>query len=231
MPADRAGQPVRALLAWSGGKDAAWALHVLRQRGGIEVCGLLSTITGPDGRASTQRLRVAILRAQAAAAGLPLIEAQIPEGADNARYEAGFAEALDRARERWPGIDHVAFGDLQLADVRDWREALCTRLGFTALFPLFGADTGPLAHTMIEGGLRAALCCVDTTRLPVRFAGRPFDTALLDALPPGTDPCGESGEFHTCVYDGPMFHSAVDIVPGALIRDGDYARTDFALGA
>lgn len=202
----------------------------MRERGEVDVCGLLSTITEGDDRASMQGLRVEILRAQAAAAGLPLIVCRLPRNCDNVRYEERFKAALDATRERWPDIDHIAFGDLQLADIRAWREALAARLGWTPLFPLFGADTAALARTMVERGLRASLCCVDTTRLPVTFAGRAFDADFLDTLPAGTDPCGEAGEFHTCVLDGPMFDTPVDVVPGALIRDGDYARTDFALG-
>lgn len=230
MPPDADPPRPRALLAWSGGKDAAWALHAMRERGEVDVCGLLSTITEGDDRASMQGLRVEILRAQAAAAGLPLIVCRLPRNCDNVRYEERFKAALDATRERWPDIDHIAFGDLQLADIRAWREALAARLGWTPLFPLFGADTAALARTMVERGLRASLCCVDTTRLPVTFAGRAFDADFLDTLPAGTDPCGEAGEFHTCVLDGPMFDTPVDVVPGALIRDGDYARTDFALG-
>ena len=231
MPPDAGTRRPRALLAWSGGKDAAWALHVMREQDEVEVCGLLSTITEGDDRASMQGLRVEILRAQAAAAGLPLIECRLPRNCDNSRYEARFCAALDDARRRWPGIDRIAFGDLQLADIRAWREALAARLGWIPMFPLFGADTATLARTMIDRGLRATLCCVDTTRLPVTFAGRRFDAALLDALPAGVDPCGEAGEFHTCVHAGPMFDTPIEVVPGALIRDGDYARTDFALGA
>ena len=230
MPPEPGSAPPRALLAWSGGKDAAWALHAMRERGDVEVCGLLSTITEGDDRASMQGLRVEILRAQAAAAGLPLIECRLPRNCDNARYEERFKAALDEGRARWPGIGHIAFGDLQLADIRAWREALAARLGWTALFPLFGADTAALARTMVDSGLRASLCCVDTTRLPVTFAGRPFDASLLETLPDSIDPCGEAGEFHTLVHDGPMFDTPVDVVPGALIRDGDYARTDFVLG-
>ncbi|HEY4529526.1 MAG TPA: ATP-binding protein [Luteimonas sp.] len=231
MPPEAGTRRPRALLAWSGGKDAAWALQVMREQGEVEVCGLLSTITEGDDRASMQGLRVEILRAQAAAAGLPLVECRLPRNCDNTRYEARFSAALDEARARWPGIDRIAFGDLQLADIRAWREALTARLGWTPMFPLFGADTATLARTMVDRGLRASLCCVDTTRLPVTFAGRPFDAALLDALPPGVDPCGEAGEFHTCVQAGPMFDAPVDVTPGALIRDGVYARTDFVLGA
>ena len=217
-----------AILSWSGGKDAAWALHALRQRGEVEVVGLLTTITEGYERIAMQGIRVDVLHAQAAAAGLPVIEARIPQRADNARYEAGFADALARARQRWPGLRHVAFGDLFLADIRAWREALCARLGWTPLFPLFGSDTARLARAMLDGGLRASLCCVDTQQLDAAFAGRAFDPALLAALPAGVDPCGENGEFHTCVADGPMFAHAIALQRGeTVLRDGRFAYTDF----
>ena len=230
MPPEPGGARPRALLAWSGGKDAAWALHVLRERGEVEVVGLLTTITEGHERASMQGIRVDVLRAQAAATGLALLESRIPQDCDNARYEAAFAAALDEARARWPGIDRIAFGDLLLADIRAWREALCARLGWTALFPLFGADTAAVARGMLVGGLRAALCCVDTRQLDAAFAGRDFDAGLLASLPEGVDPCGENGEFHTCVADGPMFAAPLMLERGdTLLRDGRFAYTDFRL--
>ena len=231
MPAEAATRP-RALLAWSGGKDAAWALHALRQRKEVDMVGLLTTITEGHERASMQGIRVDVLRAQAAAAGLPLLESRIPQDCDNARYEAAFAAALDEAGARWPGIRHIAFGDLLLADIRAWREALCARLGWTPLFPLFGRDTAALARGMLAGGLRAALCCVDTGRLDAAFAGRDFDADLLDDLPGDIDPCGESGEFHTCVSAGPMFATPLALSRGeTILRDDRFAYTDYTLGA
>lgn len=128
------------------------------------------------------------------------------------------------------GIQHVAFGDLFLEDIRDYRKALCARLGWTAHVPLFGSDTARLARGMIEGGLRAHLCCVDTTQLDAGFAGRAFDAALLDALPAGVDPCGERGEFHTCVSAGPMFAAPLTFERGdTVLRDGRFAYTEFTL--
>jgi uncharacterized protein (TIGR00290 family) len=218
------------LLSWSGGKDAAWALHALRQRGDIEVVGLLTTITEGYERIAMQGIRVDVLHAQARAAGLPVIEARMPQRADNASYEATFAQALARARARWPGIGHIAFGDLFLADIRAYREALCSRLGWTPLFPLFGSDTTHLAREMIDGGLRAHVCCVDTQQLDAAFAGRAFDAPLLDHLPPAVDPCGESGEFHTCAWAGPMFATSLRLDRGeTVLRDERFAYTDFLL--
>lgn len=221
---------IPALLSWSGGKDAAWALHTLRQRGEVEVVGLLTTLTEGHDRISMQGIRRDVLHAQAQAASLPVIEAWIPQHADNAAYVASFAGALHAARERWPGIAHIGFGDLFLADIRAWREALCADLGWTPLFPLFGSDTGRLARDMIDGGLRATLCCVDTTQLDAAFAGRAFDAALLAELPPGIDPCGEHGEFHTCVSAGPMFAAPIALEPGdTVLRNGRFAYADFTL--
>lgn len=203
---------------------------MLRQRGEVEVVGLLTTITADYERISMQGIRVELLHAQAASAGLPVIEARIPRDADNGRYVASFAAGLAEARRRWPGLDTIAFGDLFLADIRTWREALCAELGWALLFPLFGSDTALLAREMIDGGLQAHLCCVDTTQLDAGFAGRAFDAALLDGLPAGIDPCGERGEFHTCAWAGPMFAHALAIEPGdTVLREGRFAYTDFKL--
>ncbi len=220
------------LLSWSGGKDAAWTLHTLRQRDDVRVVGLLTTLTEGFDRISMQGIRRDVLHAQAGAAGLPVIEAWIPQRADNAVYEASFAEALVRAQARWPGLSTLAFGDLFLADIRAWREALCARLGWSARFPLFGSDTGVLARDMIAHGLHATLCCVDTQQLDAAFSGMDFDDALLDALPASCDPCGENGEFHTLVHAGPMFAAPLPVARGeTVLRDGRFAYTDFELEA
>ena len=218
------------LVSWSGGKDAAWALHALRQRNDVDVAGLLTTITEGYERVAMQGIRVDVLHAQAAAVGLPVIESRMPQRATNTIYEDVFASALARARERWPGLRHVAFGDLFLADIKAYREALCARLDWTPLFPLFGSDTAALAREMIDGGLRASLCCVDTQQLDSAFAGRAFDRSLLDALPPLIDPCGENGEFHTCVSDGPMFSAPLALRRGdTVLRDARFAYTALLL--
>ena len=220
------------LLSWSGGKDAAWALHALRQRDDVEVVGLVTTITEGYERVAMQGIRVKVLHAQAGAAGLPVIEARMPQRASNDVYEQVFADALKSARERWPGLEHIAFGDLFLADIRAYREALCARLGWMPLFPVFGADTTQLARDMNDGGLRAHVCCVDTQQLEAAFSGRAFDANLLQALPSGVDPCGENGEFHTCVWAGPMFDAPIPLERGeTVLRDGRFAYTDFILAA
>ena len=211
----------QVLLAWSGGKDAAWALHVLRQRDDVEVVGLLTTVTTEYRRASMQGIRVEVLRAQAAAAGLPLLEAGIPAHCDNGAYDAAMARALAEAAARWPGLRTAAFGDLFLADIRAYRAQRLAAAGWELLTPLFDADTAALARQMRAGGLRAHLCCVDTRQLDARMAGRVFDESLLRELPAGIDPCGENGEFHTLAFDGPMFLRPLAIRVGeTVVRDG-----------
>lgn len=218
-----------ALLSWSGGKDAAWTLHRLRQTG-VAVAGLITTVTEAYDRVSMQGIRREILHAQARATGLPLIEVMIAPACDNAAYESAFAAGLRSARERWPQVREIAFGDLFLQDIRDYRVAMCARLGWQVRTPLFGSDTALLAREMQSGGLQAALCCVDTRQLSADFAGRDFDAVLLRDLPQGVDPCGENGEFHTCVHAGPMFDHPIRVERGAtVLRDARFAYTDFTL--
>lgn len=219
------------LLSWSGGKDAAWALHTLRGRDDVEVVGLVTTLTEGYERIAMQGIRHALLRAQSEACGLPVIEAWMPQRADNATYRASFADALTRARERWPGLSDIAFGDLFLQDIRAWREAQCAELGWTPHFPIFDPAPGytaRLAQDMLAAGLRAQLTCVDTTQLDADFSGRAFDADLLRALPPSCDPCGENGEFHTLVHAGPMFAAPIAIARGeTVLREERFAYTDF----
>jgi len=218
------------LLCWSGGKDAAWALHVLNQRSDVHVVALLTTLTEGHGRSSMQGVRREVLQAQADAAGLPLLQSWIPQACDNTRYLQRMAATLAQARQRWPALETVAFGDLLLHDIRQWREQQYAALGWRTLFPLFGSDTRLLAAKMIDGGLRARLCCVDTQVLEAEVAGRAFDHSLLAALPHGVDACGEHGEFHTCVSAGPMFQSPLDLRQGHdILRDSRWRYTDFLL--
>ncbi|HET6602707.1 MAG TPA: ATP-binding protein [Xanthomonadaceae bacterium] len=217
------------LLSWSGGKDAAWTLHVLRADPGVRVVGLLTTLTEGYERVAMQGIRRELLLAQAAATGLPVLESWMPARASNEIYESRFAAALAAAQARWPGLGEIAFGDLFLQDIRDYRDALCARLGWQARYPLFGSDTCRLARTMIDGGLRAVVCCVDTQQLDRAFAGRDFDAALLADLPAGVDPCGENGEFHTCVHAGPMFSAPLALARGQrMLRDDRFQYIDLA---
>ncbi|QSX79931.1 Dph6-related ATP pyrophosphatase [Agrilutibacter solisilvae] len=206
-------------------------MHTLRQDPRWQVVGLLTTVTDGYERIAMHGIRREILLAQARAAGLPVLEARIPQACDNDTYTASFAAALAQAAQRWPGLSTIAFGDLFLADVRAWRQALCAGLGWDIQTPLFGADTTQLAAAMITGGLRARLCCVDTQQLDADFCGREFDAALLRDLPAGVDPCGENGEFHTCVHAGPMFDRALALVPGErVLREARFEYVELSLG-
>jgi uncharacterized protein (TIGR00290 family) len=211
---------VKILLSWSSGKDAAWSLHVLRRQHPGAVAGLLTTVNGAFDRVAMHGVRREVLAAQAAAAGLPLHVVPLPWPCTNAEYEHLMADAV--AGFVRDGFTHVAFGDLFLDDVRQYRIDRLTGTGLSPLFPLWRTtDTRTLAATMIAGGIRARLATVDPRVLDASFAGRPFDHALIADLPSGVDPCGERGEFHTCVSDGPMFAHPVPLDVGEVVtRDG-----------
>ncbi|HEX3893299.1 MAG TPA: ATP-binding protein [Terracidiphilus sp.] len=216
----------RVLLSWSSGKDSAWTLHVLRQQPDIEVIGLLTTLNQEFQRVAMHSTRRALLEAQAAAAGLPLWTIPLPWPCSNEIYEHRMAKACSRAaRER---VDAIAFGDLFLQDVRDYRLKRLADTGLEPLFPLWGIPTDQLARAMIDGGLRARLTCVDPQQIPASFAGRAFDASLLRDLPSSADPCGERGEFHTCVYEGPMFNTAIPIEAGAIVERDGFVYADFS---
>ncbi len=213
--------PRRVLLSWSSGKDSAWTLHVLRQDAGVEVVALLTTINETADRVAMHAVRRSLLEAQAAAVGLPVWPLFLPSPCPNAEYEASMARVVERARAQ--GISHLAFGDLFLEEIRDYRIRQLAGTGVEALFPLWTspADTPDLARRMLDAGLRAVLTCVDPRQLPPSFAGRQYDAALLADLPSGIDPCGERGEFHTFCFDGPMFAAEVPIRVGETVsRDG-----------
>lgn len=213
-------------LAWSGGRDSALALWELRRRGG-RVVALLTTVGQDDGRVTMHGVPGPLLRRQAGALRLPLVEVAIPAPCPDAVYEARMAAAL--ARPPLDGVGRIAFGDLFLVDVRAYREERLAAAGRCAEFPLWGSDTTELAHRFLDLGFAAVVTCVDTRRLDRSFAGRPFDAALLGALPPGVDPCGERGELHTFVFDGPGFSSPVaHEVVGVVEWDG-YAVADLAV--
>ncbi len=209
----------KILLAWSGGKDSAWALHVLRQDTQIEVAGLLTTFNREFDRVAMHAVRRELVLAQAQAAGLPLWAVDLPWPCSNQQYEQSMAQAMQRAMET--GITAVAFGDLFLEDIRQYRERQLQQVGVQPLFPLWGLDTRQLAREMIASGLRAVLTCIDPKALDRSFAGRDFDAKLLADLPAGVDPCGERGEFHSFVFAGPMFDRTIAVKTGAVVeRDG-----------
>ena len=210
---------MKTLLSWSTGKDSAWSLHVLRQMPGIEVAGLFTTVNAAFDRVAMHAVRRKLLEAQATAAGLPLHVIEIPWPCLNEAYEARLGAFVAAQKEN--GTAAMAFGDLFLEDIRSYREAKLSGSGIAPVFPLWGRDTSALAREMIAGGLKARLTCVDPKKLPETFAGRAFDAALLADLPHGVDPCGENGEFHTCVFAGPMFTHAIDVRLGEIeSRDG-----------
>ena len=217
----------RVLLSWSSGKDSAWALHVLRGDPSIELCGLLTTLNAEFDRVAMHGVRRAVLEAQAAAAGLPLWIVPLPWPCPNEIYEQRMAETCRRAISEH--IQAVAFGDLFLADVRAYRERQLAPTGLEPLFPLWQIPTDALAREMIAGGLRARLSCIDTKQLPAVFAGREFDLDLLRDFPPGIDPCGERGEFHTCVYAGPMFSAPLLLESGEIVTRDDFTFADFSI--
>jgi uncharacterized protein (TIGR00290 family) len=204
-------------LAWSGGKDSSLALAALQADPAVEVVALVTTITEDYDRISMHGVRRSILQAQVAEIGLPLVEAPIPAACSNDLYERAFAGALETLRLQHPSLHHLAFGDLFLTDVRGYREQLLARLQWEPLFPLWGEDTTQLAQRFVTQGYRAILTCVDTTQLPAEFSGREYDIALLRDLPVTVDPCGERGEFHTCVYDAPFFRSRLPLERGERI--------------
>jgi uncharacterized protein (TIGR00290 family) len=214
----------RILLSWSSGKDSAWSLHVLRQRGEYEVAGLLTTFNEAAGRVAMHAVRRELLEQQAAAAGLPLWAVPLPWPCPNEQYEALMAQTCARAVSE--GIEGVAFGDLFLEDVRAYREKQMTGTGLAPIFPVWGLPTRDLAREMIASGVRAKLTCVDTRKLDPSFAGHEFDQTFLSALPDGADPCGERGEFHSFVYAGPMLNAALTVSVGVTVVRDHFAFAD-----
>ncbi len=209
----------RALLAWSSGKDSAWALHAVRQRGECEVAALLTTFNSNHDRVAMHAVRRDLVEMQAEAARLPLWPVELPWPCPNEVYESLMAEACRRAVAE--GIGMIVFGDLFLEDVRAYREKQLQGTGLAPLFPLWGLDTAALAREMISGGQRAIITCVDPAKLPRQFAGREFDAKLLEDLPAGVDPCGERGEFHSFVFAAPVFSRALNVYAGEVVeRDG-----------
>jgi uncharacterized protein (TIGR00290 family) len=214
----------RVLLSWSSGKDSAWTLHALRQRGDCEIVGLLTTLNSEFNRVAMHSTRRSVLEAQANAASLPLWTVPLPWPCSNEIYEQRMRAVCDRAVSE--GVEAVAFGDLFLEDVRAYREKQLAPTGLEPWFPLWRQPTPELAHQMIAGGLRARLTCVDLKKLPASYAGREFDEALLAELPSGIDPCGEYGEFHSCVYAGPMFNTAIPLHAGEIVLRDSFAFAD-----
>jgi uncharacterized protein (TIGR00290 family) len=218
------------LLAWSGGKDCLMALQRLRADPQWQVVALLTTVNRTYQRIAMHGVRRGVLLAQSDALGLPLLEVEMDWPGSNEAYEAAHERTLAEARMRWPGIRHCAFGDLFLEDVRDYRVRQLGREQWRAVFPIWGEDTTALSRRFVGEGHRAMLCCVDTEQLGADYCGRAFDSALLDSLPAGVDPCGERGEFHTLSFGGPLFSRDLPLNRGeSVLRDGRFQFTDFLL--
>jgi uncharacterized protein (TIGR00290 family) len=217
----------KALISWSSGKDSAFALHEVRQAGEFDVVGALTTVTETFARVSIHGVRQEILRAQCEAAGLPQHIVPIPFPCPNEIYEARIGEAVAGAVRE--GITHMIFGDLYLADIRAYREQKLAGTGITPVFPLWQRPTAALAQAMIASGLEAYIATVDLKKLSAEFAGRKFDAELLADLPDGIDPCGENGEFHTCVVAGPMFSKRLAVTTGERVERDGYAYCDLVM--
>jgi uncharacterized protein (TIGR00290 family) len=208
------------LLSWSSGKDAAWALHMLHANPDVEVRALLTTINSKFERVAMHGVRRELVELQALAVGLPLVAVPLDWPCANEDYEAALMAALEHAKTDFQ-IDHVAFGDLYLEDVRAYRERQIEPTGLGCLFPIWGVPSERLAADIVRSGLQAWITCLDPNKLDRECAGRPFDANFLASLPDGVDACGENGEFHTFVSDGPMFNHAIDVRPGEVVeRDG-----------
>lgn len=221
---------MKTLVSWSSGKDSAWMVHVLRQRGDVEIGALLTTINEPAQRVAMHGVRVEVLQAQAGALGVPLWMVPIPSPCPNHVYEQAMRETVARAVR--DGFTHAAFGDLFLEDIRQYREERLAGSGLTPMFPLFDTDpshTPRLAREMVAGGLRARITCLNPIVIDRAFAGREFDAALLDELPAAIDPCGERGEFHTCAYAGPMFSHPIAVDTGVTLERDGFVFTDLTI--
>ena len=217
----------RIVLSWSGGKDSSLALEALRADERYEVVALLTSITREYDRVSIHGVRRSLLEAQARSLELPLFEVSLGASSSNEAYEDAFRKGVTDLRTIHPDVRHMAFGDLFLADVREYRERQMASLGMTPVFPIWGRDTTQLAREFIASGHEAHLVCVDTQQLAAEYAGRAFDASLLHDMPATVDPCGENGEFHTFVSRGPIFQEPINVDVGELVlRDERFAYRD-----
>lgn len=214
----------RVLVSWSSGKDSAWMLHTLKKQKDVELVGLLTTVNAESERVAMHATRRAILNAQAGSLLLPLQIVPLPWPCPNVQYELAMRDALEIAASQ--NVTHLAFGDLFLEDIRNYRCHLLKNSGIEPCFPIWQESTTLLARQIIDEGFEAYLTCVDTKKLSSSFAGRRFDHDLLNDLPEYVDPCGENGEFHTCVVDGPIFKSRIDATLGKIVERDGFAFTD-----
>lgn len=220
---------IPTLVSWSSGKDSAWSLYLLQQSPVYEPVGLLTTVNQAFDRVAMHSTRRAVLEAQAAAAGLPLHVVPLPWPCSNEVYEAAMAEACADAVAQ--GVRAMAFGDLFLEDIRAYRVERLAGTGLEPVFPVWQLPTGPLVREMLAAGVRTRVVSVDPRKLPAAFAGREIDEEFLRDLPPGVDPCGENGEFHTCVYAGPMFQRPIPVELGEVVERDGFVFADVVLSA
>lgn len=216
----------RALISWSSGKDAAWSLQCVREFADYEVVGLVTTVNQAAGRVAMHGVRQEILKQQAQATGLDLFIVNLPWPCSNDEYEEKIIATLLRLKDELD-VTHMIFGDLFLEDVRLYRENQMRLIGLKPVFPLWGRQTLELAQEMLAGGLETVITCVDKTQLSGGFSGRKFNLQLLNDLPDEADPCGENGEFHTLVTNGPMFSRKIEVRRGSLKVDPRFVFTDF----
>lgn len=214
----------KTLLSWSSGKDSAWALHTLQQSPEIELVGLFCTVNREFDRVAMHGVRVELLKKQAKSIGLPLEIIEIPYPCSNAEYETIMGQFVERAKATH--VECFAFGDLFLEDIRKYREEKLEGSGIKPIFPLWGMPTDKLSKEMIQSGLRTIITCIDPKQTPERFAGREFDEDFLNSLPSGVDPCGENGEFHSFVFDGPMFKNKIEITLGEVVHRDNFVFAD-----
>lgn len=219
--------PKKILLSWSSGKDSAWTLYQLQQDANIELVGLVTTVNETHQRVAMHAVRVSLLEQQAQAAELPLHIINIPHPCSNEQYNQAMNDFYESIHSQ--GITHMAFGDLYLEDIRQYRIDNLKETGLTPLFPLWLKPTQQLANDMLTGGLKTRITCVDPKQLPASFVGREYDESFLNALPDGVDPCGENGEFHSFAYAGPMFKQPIAIRAGAVVEREGFVFADLTL--
>jgi len=216
----------RVLVSWSSGKDSAWMLHILQERSDIDLIGLLTTFNEAADRVAMHAVRRELVETQTDLVGLPLWAVPLPWPCSNAEYESRMAEAVGRALD--DGVTHIAFGDLFLEDIRDYRIRQMDSMGIEPLFPLWcgPGETTDLAHQMIDAGLEAVITCVDPAQIDPSFVGRRFDRTLLADLPDGIDLCGERGEFHTFCFAGPHQRGELRVEVGETVRRDGFVFAD-----
>jgi uncharacterized protein (TIGR00290 family) len=214
----------RTLLSWSSGKDSAWALYKLQQDPGIDLVGLFCTVNKEFDRVAMHAVRVELLQKQAESIGLPLEIIEIPYPCSNAEYEKVMGQFVERAKN--DNVEYFAFGDLFLEDIRNYREEKLKGSGIKPVFPIWGIPTDRLSREMIGSGLRTVITCINPEQIPKEFVGREFDEGFLDSLPATVDPCGENGEFHSFVFDGPMFKEKIEISVGDIVHRDDFVFAD-----